>query len=508
MAASRASATINKLTPQKKLFTNYYLLITKILSLPRNKTYHMILQETIVALATPSGAGAIAIIRLSGKDAISIAAEVFQSVSGKNIAVQKTHTIHLGHIMDGAKTYDQVLLSIFKGPNSYTGENVVEISCHGSVFIQQQIIQLLLRKGAKMAQAGEFTLRAFLNGKLDLSQAEAVADLIASDNEASHQIAMQQMRGGFSNEIAKLREELLNFASLIELELDFAEEDVAFADRTAFNELVTRIEFVLKRLIDSFAVGNVIKNGIPVAIVGEPNVGKSTLLNALLNEERAIVSDIAGTTRDTIEDELVIDGIGFRFIDTAGIRETKDVVESIGIQKTFEKIEQAQVVLFLIDSLQLIIENENKFKIEIEKIKNKFPQKPLVMIINKIDFLNEEQHKLLSEKLSIINYPLSISISAKQKTGIDELKNTLLSFVNTGALRNNETIVTNSRHYDSLLKALEEIQKVKWGLDSGISSDLMAIDIRSALYFFGEITGEVTNDELLGNIFANFCIGK
>jgi tRNA modification GTPase len=468
----------------------------------------MILQETIVALATPSGAGAIAIIRLSGKDAISIAAEVFQSVSGKNIAVQKTHTIHLGHIMDGAKTYDQVLLSIFKGPNSYTGENVVEISCHGSVFIQQQIIQLLLRKGAKMAQAGEFTLRAFLNGKLDLSQAEAVADLIASDNEASHQIAMQQMRGGFSNEIAKLREELLNFASLIELELDFAEEDVAFADRTAFNELVTRIEFVLKRLIDSFAVGNVIKNGIPVAIVGEPNVGKSTLLNALLNEERAIVSDIAGTTRDTIEDELVIDGIGFRFIDTAGIRETKDVVESIGIQKTFEKIEQAQVVLFLIDSLQLIIENENKFKIEIEKIKNKFPQKPLVMIINKIDFLNEEQHKLLSEKLSIINYPLSISISAKQKLGIDELKNTLLSFVNTGALRNNETIVTNSRHYDSLLKALEEIQKVKWGLDAGISSDLMAIDIRSALYFFGEITGEVTNDELLGNIFANFCIGK
>ncbi len=468
----------------------------------------MIPQETIVALATPSGAGAIAIIRLSGKDAISIAAEVFDSVSGKDITKQKTHTIHLGHIVDHTKVYDQVLLSLFKGPNSYTGENIVEISCHGSTFIQQQIIQLLLRKGAKMAQAGEFTLRAFLNGKLDLSQAEAVADLIASDNEANHQIAMQQMRGGFSNEIAKLREELLNFASLIELELDFAEEDVAFADRKAFEELLIRIEFVLKRLLDSFAVGNVIKNGIPVAIVGEPNVGKSTLLNALLNEERAIVSDIAGTTRDTIEDELVIDGIGFRFIDTAGIRETKDVVESIGIQKTFEKIEQAQVVLFLIDSLQLIIENENKFKIEIEKIKNKFPQKPLVMIINKIDFLNEEQHKLLSEKLSIINYPLSITISAKQKTGIDELKNTLLSFVNTGALRNNETIITNTRHYDSLLKALEEIQKVKWGLDAGISSDLMAIDIRSALYFFGEITGEVTNDELLGNIFANFCIGK
>jgi len=468
----------------------------------------MIPQETIVALATPSGAGAIAIIRLSGKDAITIAAEVFDSVSGKDITKQKTHTIHLGHIMDDAKTYDQVLLSIFKGPNSYTGENVVEISCHGSTFIQQQIIQLLLRKGAKMAQAGEFTLRAFLNGKLDLSQAEAVADLIASDNEANHQIAMQQMRGGFSNEIAKLREELLNFASLIELELDFAEEDVAFADRKAFEELLIRIEFVLKRLLDSFAVGNVIKNGIPVAIVGEPNVGKSTLLNALLNEERAIVSDIAGTTRDTIEDELVIDGIGFRFIDTAGIRETKDVVESIGIQKTFEKIEQAQVVLFLIDSLQLIMENENKFKIEIEKIKNKFPQKPLVMIVNKIDFLNEEQRAHLLEKLSIINYPLSITISAKKRTGIDELKNTLLSFVNTGALRNNETIITNTRHYDSLLKALEEIQKVKWGLDAGISSDLIAIDIKTALYFFGEITGEVTNDELLGNIFANFCIGK
>ena len=466
----------------------------------------MIPQETIVALATPSGAGAIAIIRLSGKEAITIAAQVFESVSGKDITSQKTHTIHLGHIMDGAKTYDQVLLSIFKGPNSYTGEHVVEISCHGSVFIQQQIIQLLLRKGAKMAQAGEFTLRAFLNGKLDLSQAEAVADLIASDNEASHQIAMQQMRGGFSNEIAKLREELLNFASLIELELDFAEEDVEFADRTAFHDLINRIEFVLKRLIDSFAVGNVIKNGIPVAIVGEPNVGKSTLLNALLNEERAIVSDIAGTTRDTIEDELVINGIGFRFIDTAGIRETKDVVESIGIQKTFEKIEQAQVVILLLDAKELQVSGL-KFQVEIEKIKNKFPQKPLVVILNKVDLLSKDAVEAIRQELETLNLKLE-TISAKQKTGIDELKNTLLSFVNTGALRNNETIVTNTRHYDSLLKALEEIQKVKWGLDSGISSDLMAIDIRSALFFFGEITGEVTNDELLGNIFANFCIGK
>ena len=468
----------------------------------------MILQETIVALASPSGAGAIAVIRISGNDAIAIASQVFQSVSGKDITKQKTHTLHLGHIVDDGKVLDQVLLSIFKGTNSYTGENTIEISCHGSTYIQQQIIQLLLRKGCRMAQAGEFTLRSFLNGKMDLSQAEAVADLISSDNEASHQIAMQQMRGGFSNEISKLREELLNFASLIELELDFAEEDVEFADRTQFSLLLTRIEFVLKRLIDSFAVGNVIKNGIPVAIVGEPNVGKSTLLNALLNEERAIVSEIAGTTRDTIEDELNIQGMSFRFIDTAGIRETKDVVESIGIKKTFEKIEQAQVVLFLIDSLKLIIDNENKTKIEIEKIKNQFPQKPLIVVTNKIDKLNSVQRIQFDNQLSIINYPLLIEISAKEKQGIDDLKNKLISFVDTGALRNNETIVTNTRHYDSLLKALEEIQKVKHGLQTNLSSDLMAFDIKQALHYIGEITGEVTNDELLGNIFANFCIGK
>jgi tRNA modification GTPase len=466
----------------------------------------MILNETIVALATPSGAGAIAVIRISGKAAISIASQIFQSVSKKDITKQKTHTIHLGHIVDGTKVYDQVLLSLFKNPHSYTGEDLVELSCHGSTFIQQQIIQLLLRNGCTMAKPGEFTLRAFLNGKLDLSQAEAVADLISSDNEASHQIAMQQMRGGFSNEIALLRAELLNFASLIELELDFAEEDVEFADRTQFTDLLTRIDFVLKRLIDSFAVGNVIKNGIPVAIVGEPNVGKSTLLNALLNEERAIVSEIAGTTRDTIEDELVIEGIGFRFIDTAGIRETKDVVESIGILKTFEKIEQAQVVLYLFDSFKFQV-STSEYLSEIEKVKNKYPLKPLVVVINKIDLLSKEELLSIYQQLETLNLKPE-TISAKQNIGIDELKQKLLSFVNTGALRNNETIVTNSRHYDSLLKALEAIQKVKWGLESGLSSDLMAIDIRDALYHFGAITGEVTNDELLGNIFANFCIGK
>lgn len=465
----------------------------------------MIPQDTIVALATPSGSGAIAIIRISGPDAITIASQVFASVSGKDITKQKTHTLHLGHIVDDNKIYDQVLLSLFKGTNSYTGENTVEISCHGSTYIQQQIIQLLLRKGCRMANAGEFTLRAFLNAKLDLSQAEAVADLIASDNEASHQIAMQQMRGGFSNEIARLREELLNFASLIELELDFAEEDVEFADRSQFTELLQRIVFVLKRLIDSFAVGNVIKNGIPVAIVGEPNVGKSTLLNALLNEERAIVSDIAGTTRDTIEDELVINGIGFRFIDTAGIRETQDVVESIGIKKTFEKIEQAQVVVYLVDGYQLTVDSSSldKLKVEIEKVKNQFPLKPLVIIGNKADKLTTEQKNAILAALPELHL-----ISAKENIGVEELKDKLLSFVNTGTLRNNETIVTNTRHYDSLLKALEEIQKVQFGLQSGLPADLMAIDIRQALYYFGEITGQVTNDELLGNIFANFCIGK
>lgn len=463
----------------------------------------MFVNDTIIALATASGVGAIAVIRLSGPDAISLVAANFKSISKqKSLAKQKTHTIHLGHIIAENKTLDEVLVSVFKNPNSYTGENVVEISCHGSMFIQQEIIQLFLRKGCRMANAGEFTLRAFLNGKLDLSQAEAVADLIASDSEASHQIAMQQMRGGFSSEIAKLREELLNFASLIELELDFAEEDVEFADRTQFKALIVKIILVLKKLIDSFAVGNVIKNGIPVAIVGEPNVGKSTLLNALLNEERAIVSDIAGTTRDTIEDEIVIGGISFRFIDTAGIRETKDVVESIGIKKTFEKIEQAQVVIYLFDATATDNDVE-KLLVEIEKIKNKYPLKPIITIANKIDKLSNKAAKGLTNSITNV-----VLLSAKTGEGVDELTNKLLGFVNTGALKNNETIVTNSRHYDALLKALEEIQKVKFGLESGLSGDLLAIDIRQALYHFGEITGEITSDDLLGNIFANFCIGK
>ncbi|MDC0008194.1 tRNA uridine-5-carboxymethylaminomethyl(34) synthesis GTPase MnmE [bacterium] len=465
----------------------------------------MLPNDTIIALATPSGAGAIGIIRLSGNDAIKVAATFFKSIHGKDLKKQKSHTILLGHIADDNKTLDEVLVSVFKGPNSYTGENVVEISCHGSTYIQQQIIQLFLRNGCRTADAGEFTLRAFLNGKLDLSQAEAVADLIASDNEASHEIAMQQMRGGFSNEIKALRDELMNFASLIELELDFAEEDVEFADRKQFRGLLKRIQEVLKRLIDSFAVGNVIKNGIPIAIVGEPNVGKSTLLNALLNEERAIVSEIAGTTRDTIEDEITIGGFGFRFIDTAGIRETSDVVEGIGIRKTFEKIEQAQLVLYLVEGSSLLIDGSElkNLKSEIEQLKNKYPQKQLVVLINKKDTLAADVLSNIKQQL-----PTTLLLSAKTGEGIDALKSKLLELINSGALRNNETIVTNTRHYDALLKAYTEVDSVRNGLTDGVPGDLLAIDIRQALYHFGEITGEITSDDLLGNIFANFCIGK
>jgi tRNA modification GTPase len=452
--------------------------------------------DNIVALATPSGTGAIAVIRVSGPDAINLVDMLFKSIKGKTLAKQKSHTIHLGNIVDGDKILDEALVSIFKGPHSYTGENVVEISCHGSPFIQQQIIQLLLRNGCRSASAGEFTLRAFLNGKMDLSQAEAVADLIASDSEAAHDIAMQQMRGGFSNEIQELRQELLNFASLIELELDFSQEDVEFADRTQFNELLTKISNVLKKLIDSFALGNVIKNGIPVAIVGQPNVGKSTLLNVLLNEERAIVSEIAGTTRDTVEDHISIKGIGFRFIDTAGIRETVDVVEKIGIERTFEKIEKARLIIYLFDGMEFD-------KTELALIQKKYPNKQLLPICNKMDLLSPDQKEKITSEI-----PNVLFLSAKFKEGIPELEAKLLSLVDSGALSGDTSIVTNSRHYDALLKALEEIQKVKEGLDMELSSDLMAIDIRQALYHLGEITGSVTTDDLLGNIFSNFCIGK
>ena len=463
---------------------------------------NMIKNDTIIALATPSGVGAISVIRLSGENAITIVESFFKSVKkDKKLSNQKTHTIHLGHIINKGTILDEVLVSIFKNPNSYTGENVVEISCHGSTYIQQEIIQLFLQNGCRMADNGEFTMRAFLNGKMDLSQAEAVADVIASNSEASHIMAIQQMRGGISNELKELRGQLLDFAALIELELDFSGEDVEFADRTKFKELVAKISFVLKRLIDSFSFGNAMKNGIPVAIIGEPNVGKSTLLNALLNEEKAIVSDIAGTTRDAIEDELIIEGVAFRFIDTAGIRETEDVVENIGIKKAYEKAENAQLIIYLIDAKT---ENKENRLAEIDAIKTRFPNKKLLVIANKIDLIPQQEIENLQSNIEHL-----IPLSAKNKVGIDELKNKLTSLVNIGALSNNETIVTNSRHFEALNNALIAISSVQQGIDLEISTDLFSIDIRECLRHLGAITGDYDVDkDILGHIFSNFCIGK
>ncbi len=463
----------------------------------------MIQNDSIIALATPSGIGAISVIRISGEDAINIVSKKFNSISGKKLKNQKTHTIHLGHIIENNRIIDEVLVSVFKNPSSYTGENVVEISCHGSSYIQQEIIQLFLKNGCRMADNGEFTMRAFLNGKMDLSQAEAVADVIASNSSASHQLAIQQMRGGITNELKDLRTKLLDFAALIELELDFSGEDVEFADRTKFKELVVTISSVLKKLIDSFSFGNAMKNGIPVAIIGEPNVGKSTLLNSLFNEEKAIVSEIAGTTRDAIEDELIIEGVAFRFIDTAGIRQTNDIVESIGIKKTFEKAENAQLLIFLIDSNKFV-SSKSSFLEEIKIIKNRFPNKRLLLIANKIDSLPEKQRKEITTSVKDI-----LLLSAKEKIGITTLLKELTSLVNRGALSNNETIVTNSRHFEALNNALNAINSVQEGIDLKISTDLFSIDIRECLRHLGNITGEYDVDkDILGHIFSNFCIGK
>ena len=459
-------------------------------------------KDTIIALATASGAGAIAVLRVSGPEAISVSNTLFKSIHDKNLLNQPTHTVHLGHIMYGKRVLDEVLLSLFKNPQSYTGEDVVEISCHGSSYIQQQILQLFIRNGCRSANPGEFTLRAFLNGKMDLSQAEAVADLIASDSAAAHQIALQQMRGGFSSEIKNLREKLLNFASLIELELDFSEEDVEFADRQQFEELLKRIVKVLKYLIDSFATGNVIKNGVPISIIGAPNVGKSTLLNALLNEDKAIVSNIAGTTRDAIEDELIIEGVKFRFIDTAGIRHTDDTVESIGIKKTFEKMAESQVIIQLLDASLISKANAADILASLEETKAQYPEKETLVVLNKMDLADKV---LLSKVFSELE---PLHMSAKTGTGVELLKTKLLDMVHMGKLQNNDTIITNARHYDALRLALENIQKVQVGMQTGLSGDLLAIDIREALYHFGRITGEISTDDLLGNIFANFCIGK
>jgi tRNA modification GTPase len=457
----------------------------------------MVNQETIIALATPNGLGAISVIRISGNNSIKIAEKLFKSNKNKLLSNQKSHTVHLGHIMKENHELDEVLITLFKGPYSYTGEDTIEISCHGSTYIQKEIINLFIDNGIRIANPGEFTLRAFLNGKMDLNQAEAVADLIASENEGSHKLAMQQMKSGFSNDLKKLRAELLHFSSMIELELDFSQEDVEFAERNDFKILTNRIKSELKILIDSFQSGNVLKNGISVAIAGKPNAGKSSLLNTLLNEDKAIVSDIPGTTRDSIEDSLIINGINFRFIDTAGLRETNDVIESKGIEKTKEKIKKAKILLYLFDINDT---NINEIKNSLDSFSR--DDLSIILVRNKID-LKINNKNLLNDlkKLELIE------ISATEKKSVLKLKERLIDEVN---LLNpyTDVIISNSRHYEALKKALKAIEEVNKGLKENISGDLLSVDIRRSIEFLAEITGEITNDDVLGNIFANFCIGK
>lgn len=448
--------------------------------------------ETIVALATPAGSGAIAVIRLSGPDAISIVNTVFK---GKDLSVQASHTIHFGTIRDGNAIIDEVLVSLFIAPRSYTKENVVEISTHGSPYIIESLIRLLIRQGARAARPGEFTLRAFLNGGMDLSQAEAVADLIASNSKAAHDIAMQQMRGGFSNELRQLREHLIHFASLIELELDFSEEDVEFANRDQLRTLILRINHTVKHLIQSFEQGNALKNGVPVVIAGKPNVGKSTLLNALLNEERAIVSEIAGTTRDTIEDEISINGIVFRFIDTAGIRNTEDIIEAKGVERTLEKMKQASLIIYLFDPDQTM----EDIDLQLNGVSDLHI--PIIGVMNKSDLIVPgKQVELSGQELEFI--------SAKDKEGIERLKETILSKVNLHGISTDSVLVSNIRHVEALQRTQEALDKVVYGIDHPVSSDFLAMDIKQALHYLGEITGTVTTDDLLDNIFSKFCIGK
>ncbi len=457
-------------------------------------TNGLISQDTIVALATSPGAqGAIAVIRVSGNEAINIVNGVFK---GKDLTVQDSHTIHFGTIREEEEILDEVLVSLFVAPNSYTKENSVEISTHNSKYIIERIISLLIKKGARAARAGEFTLRAFLNGGLDLSQAEAVADLIASNSAASHQVAMQQMRGGFSNQLKQLREDLVHFASLIELELDFAEEDVEFANRDQLKSLIQQIYTVIGKLIQSFEQGNVLKNGVPVVIAGKPNVGKSTLLNALLNEERAIVSDIAGTTRDTIEDEINIHGVTFRFIDTAGLRDTEDIIEAKGVERTREKMKQARLIIYLFDPTQ---DNIAVVQQQISEVKDL--NIPFVTIINKSDLLAEDDRA----EYHVLN---PLYISAKKQLGIDELKEELLNQVNLSNINTDDVMVTNIRHVEALQLTQAALERVLYGIDNPVTSDFLAMDIRQSLHHLGEITGTVTTDDLLENIFSKFCIGK
>jgi len=463
-------------------------------------------EETICAPATAIG-GAIAIIRVSGPQTFSICEKIFIPAD-KNISLneQKGYTVLFGKIRSGEIIIDEVLLTIFRAPHSYTGENSAEISCHASPYIVRKILELIIDAGALPATPGEFTQRAFFNGKMDLSQAEAVADVIASKTSSSHRIALNQMRGGFSAEISYLRHELLNFASLIELELDFGEEDVEFADREKLKDIIHRIKDLADKLADSFMLGNALKNGIPVVIVGKPNSGKSTLLNALLMDEKAIVSDIPGTTRDSIEDTIVIDGIEYRFTDTAGLRETSDVIEVMGIKKTHEKIEQASVVL-LIDEIS---DTADSINLRAESIREmiRASDKRLIILINKTDTAIVDYQSELSGKIIIEENETLLFISAKEKTGLEDLRNKLKEVTINDKFDSDDVIITTARHYDALKRVSESLGRVISGLEDQIPEDLVAIDIRQAIHYLGEITGEITSDEILGNIFRNFCIGK
>lgn len=466
--------------------------------------------KTICAVATSSGSGAIAVIRLSGENTFDILEAVFQPIGKLKLSDTKSHTLRFGTInsKDG-KLIDEVLVSIFRAPHSYTGENSVEISCHASDYIVNEIMRLLLAAGASLAGPGEFTKRAYINGKMDLAQAEAVADLIASETEAAHKVAMQQMKGGFSKELSSMRDSLLQLVSLMELELDFSEEEVEFADRTQLNNILAKVSSHISSLIESFRLGNVIKNGVPVAIVGATNTGKSTLLNKLLGEERAIVSNIHGTTRDTIEDTVNIDGVTFRFIDTAGIRTTTEKIEIIGIERTYWKMKQASIVIPVLDA-----ERASYIYESLDNLSQHISDQDIIILLNKVDLVSEiEKVGMIADIEAACTKsglkPLAIiPISAKNDLGVDVLRATLsdsrISLKNTG----NGVLVTNIRHYEALTEALTSLNRVKDGLDTSLPTDLVAQDIREALYYIGSITGEITPDEILGNIFGNFCIGK
>ncbi len=460
--------------------------------------------DVICAISTAPGMGAIAVLRLSGEGAVALTDRVFVASSGRDLAGVAGNTVHFGRVLDGEDLVDEVLVTVFRAPRSFTGEETVEIACHGSVYIQQRLLRLLVDAGARLAAPGEFTQRAFLNGKMDLSQAEAVADLIASSSAASHRMALSQMKGGFSAELVRLRADLLHITSLLELELDFSEEDVEFADRSELRRIAGNIRRLLMRLCDSFAVGNVIKNGVPVAIVGNTNVGKSTLLNALLNEERAIVSDVAGTTRDVIEDTVNLNGVTFRFIDTAGIRATEDEVESIGIERTFAKIGQARVVLLLTD----LSRGAECFEEYYQQVKERIaPDATLLIVLNKTDRVDD----LLTPQETIRLFTSGeeiIPISAKEGTNLDGLVEKLTEAVNLDGVQTGDVIVSNIRHYEALSHALTAVERVIAGLESGLSGEFVSQDIRECLHYLGEITGDITTDEVLGNIFKHFCIGK